>query len=399
VERRSEDTVSEDIRPPATEALAPFRVRVPQRSLDDLRERLRRTRWPEAATEAGWAQGVPLSAARRLVEYWRDAYDWRPFEERLNGLPQYRTRIDGLGFHVVHVRSPHPGAMPLLLTHGWPGSIVEFMETVGPLTDPPAYGGSPDDAFDVVMPSLPGFGFSDKPAERGWAVPRVARAWAELMARLGYARWAAQGGDWGAAVTHVLAKLRPDGLIATHVNWPMVFPAEVPANPTAEEHVALNAREEFRGPGGAYWRMQSTRPQTLGYGLADSPVAQAMWIYEKFHAWTDNDGQPEQALPLDSMLDNITLYWLTNTAASSARFYLENSPHGPSFSLGPVETPMAITTFPREIVNALRSWAERDVRNLIFWHEAGRGGHFAAFEEPDLFVNEVRAAFRPMRQP
>jgi epoxide hydrolase len=314
--------------PPATEAVSPFSISLPQTAIDDLKRRLDSIRYPERETVGGWTQGVPLDKARALIEYWRDHYDWRRFEARTNSFPHFRTRIDGLGIHFIHARSSHTNAMPIVFTHGWPGSFVEFLEVIGPLTEPTRFGGNADDAFHVVVPSLPGFAFSDKPSETGWEVERIARAWATLMQRLGYERWVAQGGDWGSGVTHALARLRPPGLIAAHVNWPFVFPSKLPENPTPAEKRAFERAAWFQGEQSGYFREQATRPQTIGYALADSAAGQALWIYEKFQAWTDNRGNPEDALSIDAMLDDVSLYWFTNTAASSARIYWENTQSG-----------------------------------------------------------------------
>ncbi len=384
--------------PPAGPGIVPFRAAVPQAALDDLKARLRLARFPEQETVPDWSQGVPLAKARALVDYWRDRYDWRRFEARLNAFPQYRTEIDGLGIHFIHVESRHANALPIILTHGWPGSIVEFLDVIRPLTDPTAYGGRAEDAFHVVVPSMPGFGFSDKPKDAGWDVVRTAKAWGVLMRRLGYTKWVAQGGDWGSGVTHALGHVRPAGLVAAHVNWPLVFPDTMPAHPTPQEQAAYAAAGRFADEQFGYFKEQATRPQTVGYALADSPVGQAMWIYEKFQAWTDNRGNPEDALSLDAMLDDITLYWLTNTGASSARIYWQNAQGKPAgFSAGRIELPMAATIFPREIYRAPKAWAEAAWPNLIYWNEVDRGGHFAAFEQPALFADEMRKAFRTVR--
>ncbi|WNG18751.1 epoxide hydrolase family protein [Cystobacter fuscus] len=383
---------------PATPQVTPFRVSIPQAALNDLKRRLAATRWPERETVNDWSQGVPLAKAQALISYWRDRYDWRKFEARLNAFPQFRTEIDGLGIHFLHVKSPHPNALPIVLTHGWPGSIVEFLKVIGPLTEPTRHGGRAEDAFHVVIPSLPGFGFSDKPAETGWDIARIARAWGVLMQRLGYTKWVAQGGDWGSGVTHALGHLRPDGLVAAHVNWPLVFPEKLPEHPTPDEQAAIDAAGRFANEQYGYFKEQATRPQTIGYALADSPAGQALWIYEKFQAWTDNRGNPEDALSMDEMLDNITLYWLTDTAASSARIYWQNSQGKPSgFSAGRIELPMAATTFPRELYRAPRKWAEALWPHLLYWGEVDKGGHFAAFEQPAVFANELREAFRTVR--
>jgi pimeloyl-ACP methyl ester carboxylesterase len=380
---------------PAGDAITPFRVEISPAEIADLRQRLRLTRLPERETVSDWAQGVPLAKTRALVAHWRDGYDFGRLARRLNAFPQYRTRIDGLGIHFLHVRSRHADALPLILTHGWPGSVVELLKVIGPLTDPVAHGGTAKDAFHVVIPSLPGFGWSDKPGETGWNVERTAKAWGVLMRRLGYERWFAQGGDWGSGVTHALGHVRPAGLAAAHVNWPFVFPADQSKTPTPSEQAAFAAAGKFIADQSGYYKEQATRPQTIGYALADSPVGQATWIYEKFQAWTDNRGNPEDALSADEMLDNISLYWFTNTAASSARIYWENSTS--SYDAGRIELPMAATIFPREIYRAPRQWAEEHWPNLFYWNEVDRGGHFAAFEQPQIFTAEMRAAFRRFR--
>jgi pimeloyl-ACP methyl ester carboxylesterase len=383
--------------PAASDAITPFVVRAPQAALDDLKRRLAATRFPEAATVPGAAQGAPVERMRALADYWRERYDWRRFEAKLNAYPQFRTRIDGVGIHFIHVRSPHQNALPLLLTHGWPGSIVEFLDVIKPLTDPVAFGGKAEDAFDVVIPSLPGFGFSDKPTEPGWNVVRIAKAWAVLMQRLGYQHWVAQGGDWGAGVTTVLGHLRPAGLAGIHLNWQFVFPEKVPASGLSfEEQRAVDGAAQFLGDGYGYFSLQTTRPQTIGYALADSPLGQAAWIYEKLQAWSDSDGDVERVLGRDAILDNISLYWLTNTAASSARIYWENK--GASFSGGKLDLPVAVTVFPHEIYRAPKSWTEQTFTQLVYWNEAERGGHFAAFEQPRIFVRELRNGFRTLRR-
>jgi pimeloyl-ACP methyl ester carboxylesterase len=374
-----------------------FRLEVEQRHLDDLRERLTRTRWPERETVDDWSQGIPLSYLQELCEYWRDTYDWRGVEAQLNAIGQFRAEIDGLGIHFLHARSPHAGALPLVMTHGWPGSVVEFLKVIGPLVDPPAHGGSEADAFEVVCPSLPGYGFSDKPTESGWGVPRIAAAWAQLMARLGYARYGAQGGDWGAAVTTQLAQDDAQHVAGIHVNMPVAMP---PADPqgvgelTDSEQQALAAYDRHRRYGTGYSKQQSTRPQTLGYGLADSPAGQCSWIVEKFWAWTDCNGHPENALTRDELLDNVMLYWLPGAGASSARLYWESFRH---FDYGPIGVPVGCSIFPKEILRVPRSWAEGRFSDLRHWNELDRGGHFPAFEQPDLFVEELRAFFRHVR--
>ena len=359
---------------PQPQRSPPFSISLPQTAIDDLRHRLDSTRYPERETVGDWTQGVPLDKARALIAYWRDRYDWRRFEARANSFPHFRTRIGGLGIHFIHARSSHSNAVPIVFTHGWPGSFVEFLEVIGPLTEPTRFGGNADDAFHVVVPSLPGFAFSDKPSETGWEVERIARAWVTLMQRLGYDRWVAQGGDWGSGVTHALARLQPPGLIAAHVNWPFVFPSKLPENPTPAEKRAFERAAWFQGDQGGYFREQATRPQTIGYALADSAAGQALWIYEKFQAWTDNRGDPEDALSIDAMLDDISLYWFTNTAASSARIYWENTQSGrASLSAGRIELPMAASIFPREIFCPPKEWAQALWPNLFYWRRARQG--------------------------
>jgi epoxide hydrolase len=396
--RGNGETAAQSALPAATKDVTPFKVSVPQSAIDDLKRRLASTRWPERETVSDWSQGVPLQKAKALVAYWHDKYDWRRFEARINAFPQYRTQIDGLGIHFIHVRSPQPNALPIILTHGWPGSVVEFMEVIGPLSDPARYGGNAEDAFHVVVPSLPGFGFSDKPVETGWDVNRIARAWATLMPRLGHDRWVAQGGDWGSGVTHALAHQRPQGLIAAHVNWQFVFPEKLPEHPTPAEQKAIDGASRFANDWSGYFREQATRPQTIGYPLADSAAGQALWIYEKFQAWTDNHGNPEDALSVDAMLDDISLYWFTDSAASSAGIYWENTRAGAAgLSGGRIELPMAASVFPHEIFTPPKAWAEALWPNLFYWNEVDKGGHFAAFEQPKIFTEELRKAFKSRR--
>ncbi len=380
---------------PATRAVEEFRIRIPDQDIRDLKRRLTNTRWPETETASDWSQGAKLSNLQALVDYWRSTHDWRRTEGRINAWPQFRTRIDDLGIHFIHARSRHDTALPLLLTHGWPGSIVEFLQTLGPLTDPTAFGGRAEDAFHVIVPSLPGFGFSDKPGAPGWDLGRTARAWGELMSRLGYPRWVAQGGDWGAGVTIELGQQKPAGLVGIHLNFPLVVPPSLPAGMSPDEERAASAYQAWVDDGSGYARIMATRPQSIGYGLADSHAGQAAWIYEKFQAWSDNTGAPESALTPEEMLDNIALYWFTNTAASSGRYYRENASRG--FYAGRVELPVGVSVFPREIFRAPRSWVAQAYPNLIHWNELPRGGHFAAFEEPQLFVDELRACFRTLR--
>ena len=382
--------------PPAAEAVEPFTLAVPDAELEDLRARLRATRWPEPETVADWSQGIPLDYVRELCAHWAGAYDWRRLEARLNGLGQHRTVVDGVGIHLLHVRSPHPQALPLLITHGWPGSVVEFLDVLGPLADPVAHGGDPADAFHVVCPSLPGYGFSDRPTEPGWGVERIARAWVTVMVRLGYERFGAQGGDWGAMVTTQLALDHPGRLAGVHLNMPLVSPEAMAAagEPDAEEQALLDRYAEHRRRGDAYARLQGTRPQTLGYGLVDSPAALCAWIVEKFHAWTDNAGHPEDAVARDTLLDNLMLYWLPATGASAARLYWESYRRR---DLRPLDVPVAVTAFPREIFPVSPRWAAHQFRDLRHFGRPARGGHFAALEQPAVFVDEVRAGFRTMR--
>ncbi|HUO12658.1 MAG TPA: epoxide hydrolase [Caulobacteraceae bacterium] len=380
-----------------SDAVQPFTLNIDQAQIDDLHRRLDQTRWPEAETVADWTQGAPLTKVRALCDHWRHRYDWRRCEARLNRLGQFKTELDGLDIHFLHVRSRHENALPLILTHGWPGSVIEFMKVIGPLTDPTAYGGSAEDAFHVVAPSLPGYAFSDKPKTQGWGVPRIAAAWAQLMTRLGYDRWVAQGGDWGSAVTTTIGIMRPPGCAAIHVNMPLIYPDadDLKETLTALEQGALAALQYYQDKDSGYSKQQATRPQTLGYGLVDSPAGQAGWIYEKMWAWTDNQGAPEDVLSLDEMLDNIMLYWLPGTGASSARLYWESfGSFGASVRL---ELPVGVSIFPKEIFRASRRWAEKRMSNIIHWNELDKGGHFAAWEQPELYLKEVRDCFRKVR--
>ncbi|CAF0947791.1 unnamed protein product [Rotaria sordida] len=383
----------------ASNTIEPFHVNIPQSILDDLKLRLDLVRWPERETVTDWSQGVPLAKAQALIDYWRTKYDWRRFENQINKLPHFRTTIDGLVIHFIHVKSKHDNALPLLLTHGWPGSFIEFLRTIPLLTDPTAFGGKAEDAFHVVIPSLPGFAFSDKPTETGWNSECIAKAWIVLMERLDYKHWVAQGGDWGADITTILGQIHPPGLLAIHLNWQFVFPEKIPETLSHDEQRAVDAANKFFTDGSGYFREQSTRPQTIGYALCDSPVALALWIYEKFYAWTDNNGNPEDALELDEMLDNITLYWVTNTGASSARIYWERQNTGGVHFAGPkLDLPVAASVFPREIYPAPKSWAEQKYSNLIYWKEHEKGGHFAAFQNPELLTDDLRVAFRTIRR-
>jgi len=390
----SADNAAQLVLPTATKDVTPFKVQVPQAALDDLKKRLANARWPERETVTDWSQGVPLAKAQALVEYWRTHYDWRRLESSLNALPQFRTQIDGLGIYFIHVRSKHERALPVILTHGWPGSVLEFLQAIAPLVDPTAHGGRAEDAFHVVIPSLPGFGFSDKPTESGWGLPRIARAWSVLMRRLGYTDYLAQGGDWGAGVTTWMAKQHVEGLAAIHLNLPILFPPPVQGEPNQAEKATIAQLVAFNDQKSGYAKIQATRPQTIGYALADSPAGQAAWIYEKLGEWTDSNYEPEREISRDEMLDNISLYWLTNTAASSARLYYES--FATDFSTQRVDLPVAVSIFPGEVFQPPRLWGERVYSRLFYWNEAAHGGHFAAFEQPAVFVEELRAAFRAL---
>jgi pimeloyl-ACP methyl ester carboxylesterase len=385
--------------------IRPFHVDIPQDDLTDLRRRIAATRWPDRETVTDRSQGMQLTKLQELVRYWGEDYDWRKAEAKLNALPQFMTEIDGLDIHFIHVRSPHPNSLPLIMTHGWPGSIFELLKVIEPLTDPAAHGGDATDAFDLVIPSMPGYGFSARPEATGWNPDRIARAWDELMRRLGYEHYVSQGGDWGAVVSDKLALQAPAALLGIHVNMPATVPPEIakaltlgapaPEGLSAEEKRAYEGMANLYAKGSGYALMMVTRPQTLGYSLADSPVGLAAWFYDKFADWTYSGGDPERSLTKDEMLDDITLYWLTNTATSGARLYWENNAN--NFNAVDISIPTAITVFPGEIYQAPRSWAEQAYHNLIYFNEVDKGGHFAAWEEPELFATEVRAAFRSLR--
>jgi pimeloyl-ACP methyl ester carboxylesterase len=388
----------------------PFRLEIPEEQMADLRRRIAATRWPSKELVPDRSQGVQLAMLRELARYWETDYDWRKTEEKLNALPQFTTEIDGLEIHFIHVTSPHKNAMPLIMTHGWPGSVIELLEVVGPLTDPTAHGGDAEDAFELVLPSLPGYGFSGEPTEVGWDLGRTARAWAELMHRLGYARYVAQGGDLGAIVTDVMGRQAPEGLLGIHMNLLVTTlgAATPPPGDSAEERAALEAIKTFTTSGFGYFLEQSTRPQTIGYALVDSPVALAAWMldhdtdsyYKISRAFLD--GEATGHLTRDRIVDNITLYWLTGTGASAARWYWElGQAQAKALAAGQappeVSLPVGFTTFPGEIFQAPRSWVEQSYPNLAYFNKVDRGGHFAAWEEPELFCDEVRAAFRSLR--
>ena len=374
-----------------------FRVEISEGALADLKRRLGATRWPDAETPDDWSQGIPLAYMQEICAYWANDYDYRAMEERLNRWPQFKTEIESLDIHFLHARSKHAEALPLIITHGWPGSIVEFHKVIEPLTDPTSHGGDASDAFHVVAPSLPGYGFSGKPTEPGWGVQKIAASWDTLMTRLGYERYVAQGGDWGAGVTTEIGLQNLGHCAGIHVNMPTARPTkESLANPTEREQAALAGGKHYQDWDSGYSKQQSTRPQTLGYGLVDSPIGQAAWILEKFWAWTDCQGHPENALTRDELLDNVMIYWLTASGASSARLYWESFGRLTGGG-GGVELPTGCSIFPKEIVPMPRSWAEQHYRNIVYWNELDRGGHFAAFEQPDLFVDELRKCFRLMR--
>jgi len=375
--------------------IQPFRVDIPQADLADLRTRLARTRWPDQLPEVGWDYGIPLDYVRELAGYWRASYDWRAHERRLNAFPQYTTVIDGQRVHFLHVRSPEPDALPLILTHGWPGSVVEFTGVIGPLTDPSAHGAARSDAFHLVVPSIPGFGFSGPTTEPGWDVRRIARAWDELMSRLGYRRYGAQGGDWGSSISRELGVAFPGHLIGVHLN--MLFPqvGGGSSDLTETERQRVEAMQRFRTTGSGYYAIQSTRPQTLAYGLTDSPAGQLAWITEKFGEWTD-DGLPDEAVDRDQLLTNVSVYWFTGTAGSSARLYYETARAAGWGQLATSTAPTGVAVFPREIAPPIRRFAEQ-TNNIVHWSEFDRGGHFAAMEVPDLLVGDVRAFFRQLR--
>jgi len=384
----------------------PFRVDMPEETLADLRRRIAATRFPHRELVTDRSQGVQLATIQELARYWATDYDWRKAEAKLNALPQFTTEIDGVDVHFIHVRSQHEDALPLIMTHGWPGSVIELLETVGPLTDPTAHGGNAEDAFHLVLPSVPGYGFSGEPTELGWDAGRTARAWAELMRRLGYTRYVAQGGDVGAAVTDAMGRQAPEGLIGIHTNlFVPVLAARLPAE-TEQERAATEQLDTFRATGFGYFLEQATRPQTIGYTLLDSPVALAAWMldhdtdsyYKISRAFVD--GEPVGNLTRDHILDNITVYWLTGTGASAARSYWESGQaqvKAAGQAPPPMTLPFGFTTFPGEIWRTPRSWVEKAYPNVIYFNEVDKGGHFAAWEEPELFSTELRAAFRSLR--
>lgn len=396
---------------PGDDRIRPFRAQVSEQDLADLRRRVRATRWPDRETVADTSQGLPLATLRTLVDYWGGDYDWRRLEARINRLPQFITRIDGVDIHFIHVRSRHADALPVILTHGWPGSFLEFLGAIDPLTNPTAHGGRAEDAFDVVIPSIPGYGFSSRPDTTGWGPERVGRAWDELMRRLGYHHYVSQGGDHGSVISDAMGRQPPPGLRGIHLTMPATVPGDLmaainagtapPAGLAADEREAFQALSAFFGRNAAYGAMMVTRPQTIGYALNDSPVGLAAWMYDKIAQWTDSDGQPERVLGRDAILDDISLYWLTGTATSAGRFYWENNNN--NFSATAQKTdritvPVAVSVFPGEIYRAPRSWTERAYPSLYYFNQLDKGGHFAAWEQPQLFSAELRAAFRPLRK-
>ena len=393
-----------------SEKIRPFHVHVPEAALSDLRRRILATRWPDKETVTDRSQGVNLAQIQKLVKYWGNGYSWRKTEAKLNALPMFITKIDGLDIQFIHVRSKREKALPLIVTHGWPGSIIEQLKIIAPLTDPTAHGGKAEDAFDVVIPSMPGFVFSEKPKGTGWGPDRMARAFTVLMKRLGYTHYVAQGGDWGSVITDAMARQNPAGLVGIHINMPATVPADIakalkdgdpaPAGLSVKEKAAYESLNNLYTKGGGYAAFMVTRPQTVGYGLADSPVGLASFFLDKFNDWTYSGGNAEKVLTKDEMLDDITLYWLTNTGASSARLYWENNTN--NFNVVEQKTreisiPVAVTVFPGEIYQAPKSWAERAYPHLIYFHEVNNGGHFAQWEQPQLFAEEVRAAFKSLR--
>jgi pimeloyl-ACP methyl ester carboxylesterase len=391
-------------------AVRPYHIHVPEKAIADLRRRIKATRWPDQETVQDQSQGVQLATLQALVHYWGTGYDWRKIEAKLNALPQFVTTIDGVDIQFIHVRSREPNALPLILTHGWPGSPLEFLKVIGPLTDPVAYHGRAQDAFDVVIPAIPGYGFSGKPTELGWNPDRVARAWNVLMKRLGYTHYVSEGGDHGSVISDALARQAPPGLLGIHITMPATIPANLveginngnpaPAGLTDPELLAYNTLSAFFGRGAAYGAMMVTRPQTIGYALCESPLGLAAFMDEKIADWSDNAGYPEGVLSRDEILDDITLYWVTNTGASSSRFYWENNNNNFSAAAqktNQIKVPVAITVFPHEIYRAPESWSRQAYPSLYYFHEVERGGHFAAWEQPAIFAAELREAFRPLR--
>jgi pimeloyl-ACP methyl ester carboxylesterase len=392
-------------------AIRPYHITISEKAITELRERVNATRWPQKETVTDQSQGVKLAQIQGLVKYWGTDYDWHKTETKLNALPQFITNIDGLDIQFIHVKSKHKNALPIIITHGWPGSFFELLKVIGPLTDPTAYGGKAEDAFDVVIPSMPGYGFSEKPTGTGWGPERIGKAWDVLMKRLGYTHYVSQGGDWGSVIADAMAVQAPQGLLGIHLNMPATVPADIakalqdgspaPAGLSVKEKAAFNSLNKLYTRGAGYAGMMVTRPQTLGYGLTDSPVGLASFFLDKFNDWTYSSGNAEKSLTRDEILDDISLYWFTNTANSSASLYWENNNN--NFNVveqktNEIKIPVAVTVFPGEIYQAPKSWTEKAYKNLIYFNEVNKGGHFASWEEPQLFTQELRAAFKSLRK-
>jgi pimeloyl-ACP methyl ester carboxylesterase len=393
------------------QTIRPYHISISQEALTDLRNRINATRWPDKETVTDQSQGVKLQQIQNLVQYWGTTYDWRKTEAKLNALPQFVTNIDGLDIQFIHIKSKHKNALPLIITHGWPGSFFELLKVIGPLTDPTAYGGKAEGAFDLVIPSMPGYGFSEKPTGTGWGPEKIGNAWDVLMKRLGYKNYVSQGGDWGSVIADAMARQAPQGLLGIHVNMPATVPADIakalkdgnpaPNGLSIKEKAAFVSLNKLYTKGGGYAGMMVTRPQTLGYGLTDSPVGLASFFLDKFNEWTYSGGNAEKSLTKDEMLDDISLYWLTNTANTSAQLYWENNTN--NFNVveqktNDIKIPVAVTVFPGEIYQAPKSWTEKSYKNLIYFNEVSKGGHFASWEEPQLFAEELRAAFKSLRK-
>ena len=378
--------------------ISPFVISISDEQIIDLKNRIANTRWPDAETTSGWNQGVPLAYVKELVQYWGEQYDQQRLANRLNTFDNFKTNLLGLNFHFMHIKSSNPNARPLLLTHGWPGSVVEFLKVIGPLTEPQEHGGTADDAFHLVIPSLPGYGFSDKPQATGWGVEKIADAWSTLMARLGYSQYFAQGGDWGSVITSYIARQDPEHCLGIHINMGIVAPDPNAENLTANELSIMAGWKYYQDWDSGYSKQQATRPQTLGYGLVDSPSGQAAWIIEKFYQWMDCDGHPENIVSRDELLDNIMVYWLTGSGASSARLYWESFGGGEGREQ-PVLIPMGATISAKDIFRTSERFASRVFTNIVYWKDKEEGGHFAAFEQPNAFVSELRECFAVMPQP
>ena len=378
--------------------ISPFVISISDEQIIDLKNRIANTRWPDAETTSGWNQGVPLAYVKELVQYWGEQYDQQRLANRLNAFDNFKTNLLGLNIHFMHIKSSNPNARPLLLTHGWPGSVVEFLKVIGPLTEPQEHGGTADDAFHLVIPSLPGYGFSDKPQATGWGVEKIADAWSTLMARLGYSEYFAQGGDWGSVITSYIARQDPEHCLGIHINMGIVAPDPNAENLTANELSIMAGWKYYQDWDSGYSKQQATRPQTLGYGLVDSPSGQAAWIVEKFYQWMDCSGHPENIVSRDELLDNIMVYWLTGSGASSARLYWESFGGGEGREQ-PVSIPMGATISAKDIFRTSERFASRVFTNIVYWKDKEEGGHFAAFEQPNAFVSELRECFGVMPQP